>query len=129
MIHLRNGRAERLTHQPKTWCGKPLFGPAEDRGDGIEGFTSYGDPVDVTLNPERGTCPYCRERFDAAYNAAFPEGPKPIATFRADDPADVEKFRSIFGRENLTRVFGEGGGGIAELDEQLRFSQAKGEGQ
>lgn len=130
-IHLRNGRAERHARtfgEGKTWCGKKLFGPPESLADGIEAFTSYGDRIEVTLDPEQGNCPYCRDRFDAAYAAAFPNGPQPIATFRLDDPASVEKARAILGPDNLTRVFGSDGGGIAELEEQLRASQTQGEG-
>jgi hypothetical protein len=31
------------------------------------------------------------EELDAGYKAAFPDGPKPIATFRADCPVDLER--------------------------------------
>lgn len=131
-IHLRNGRAQQhrgmglQDNQGKTWCGKNLFGPAESLPGGLEAFTSYGDRIEVTFDPERGNCPHCRDRFEAAYAAAFPNGLQPIATFRLDDPASVEKARAILGPDNLTHVFGPDGGGIAELDEQLRASQGEG---
>lgn len=133
-IHLRNGRVHQhrgmglQDNQGKTWCGKKLFGPAENLPGGLEVFTSYGERVEVTLDPEQGNCPHCRSRFDAAYAAAFPNGPQPIATFRLDDPASVAQARAILGADNLARVFGADGGGIAELDEQLRATQAQGEG-
>jgi hypothetical protein len=65
-------------------------------------------------------CLYCENEADQAYAREFPEGPKPIATFRLDSPADMERMKSIFGAEALERAFGPEGGGIAEIDEKLR---------
>lgn len=33
------------------------------------------------------------EELDAGYKAAFPDGPQPIATFKRDDPADMERLK------------------------------------
>lgn len=51
------------------------------------------------------------EELAAMYAAAFPEGPKPIATFRTDDPASMERARAVLSPEALNRFFGPGGGG------------------
>lgn len=52
------------------------------------------------------------EELAAGYAAAFPDGPKPIATFRADVPEDVEAARSVLSPDALNRFFGPGGGGV-----------------
>lgn len=57
-------------------------------------------------------CLQCEAEFDAAYKRAFPEGPKPIATFKLDSPGDVERARSVLGVEALTKFFGPDGGGM-----------------
>ncbi len=49
---------------------------------------------------------------DAAYKAAFPEGPKPIATFRADSPEDMARAKALLSPEALNGFFGPGGGGM-----------------
>lgn len=80
--------------------------------------------------PRREAAPTCpnfkgvyreatEEELSAAYAAAFPDGPKPIATFRADNPADVERLKSIVGREALERTFGPGGGGMPAFVEAI----------
>jgi hypothetical protein len=133
-IHLRNGRAapgRTLTHNTvrgvgQTWCGKKLIGePDEVSGDGIETFIVYGNRIEVAADPspEIISCQVCRDRFDTAYAAEFPDGLQPLATFRTDNPGDVERARSILNADNLRRVLGPGGGGIAELTEQLRSGE------
>lgn len=56
-------------------------------------------------------CRQCEDEAHKAYRAAFPEGAKPIATFRLDDPADMERARRLLEPEALRRHFGPGGGG------------------
>lgn len=53
------------------------------------------------------------EELDAAYKEAFPEGPKPIATFRQDSPADMERAKALLSPEALNGFFGPGGSGMA----------------
>src|SRR3546814_2771475 len=52
------------------------------------------------------------EELAAAYAETFPDGPKPIATFRADNPDDVARLKSVIGPDALQGIFGPGGGGI-----------------
>lgn len=52
------------------------------------------------------------EELAAGYAAAFPDGPKPIATFRADNPEDMEAAKAVLSPEALNRYFGPEGGGI-----------------
>jgi len=52
------------------------------------------------------------DELEAGYREAFPDGPKPIATFRADNPVDVERAKSVLSPEALNRFFGPGGGGM-----------------
>lgn len=52
------------------------------------------------------------DELDTGYRAAFPEGPKPIATFRADDPASLERAKEVLSPAALNRFFGPGGGGM-----------------
>lgn len=70
-------------------------------------------------------CLQCENEADAAYKRAFPEGPKPIATFKLDNPANVEAARSVLSPEALNGFFGPGGGGIAAFTEAL--AKAKGD--
>jgi hypothetical protein len=121
-VHLRNPRRAPSSidgRAAKTWCGKTLHG-TPTRDGVMETFTSYGAETLVTADPDAATCERCSAAFDAAYAEAFPGGPKPLATFKLDDPADVERCRSIFGAAALTRTFGPGGGGLAEIEAKLR---------
>lgn len=130
-IHLRNKRAERHPHTKgdgKTWCGKNLLGEPENERDGIETFTSYGNRLSVTLDPDRGSCDRCCEAFETAYSAAFPEGLKLLATFRLDDPADMQRARTFLSPEGLSRFFGPGGGGLPTFDAALRDSDGSPKG-
>jgi hypothetical protein len=121
-VHLRNGRAERHPRTRgvgKTWCGKSLLGQPEDAGTGIETFTSYGDQIHVTYDPQQGTCARCSEAFEAAFAAAFPERSQPIATFRYDNPDDMRRAKAVLGPDALDRFFGPGGGGMAAFEAAL----------
>lgn len=80
--------------------------------DGAEVFTSYGAQVYVSFDPSSGTCPRCRDAFDTAYAAAFPDGLKPIATFKLGDPDDMARAKSVLSPEALNGFFGPGGGGM-----------------
>jgi hypothetical protein len=63
-------------------------------------------------------CPFCHGKgciacpgeADKEYNRQFPDGPKPLATFRTDDPTDMA----------ITSHFKEGGDGMRGLIEALR---------
>lgn len=58
-------------------------------------------------------CLQCEAEADAAYKRAFPDGPKPIATFRLDNPDDVERAKAVLSPDALNGFFGPGGGGMA----------------
>lgn len=65
----------------------------------------------------RGTgCLYCKAEADKTYKAAFPDGPVPIATFTLDE---LPAARAAIGAEAITKAFSEGGGGVAEILENL----------
>jgi hypothetical protein len=64
-------------------------------------------------------CVYCESEADKDYKAAFPDEPKPIATFRLDTPEGAESARRALGIEALQKAFGAGGGGMAEFMENL----------
>ncbi|AMU89866.1 hypothetical protein ATM17_12555 [Sphingopyxis macrogoltabida] len=51
------------------------------------------------------------EELAAGYAAAFPDEPKPIATFRADVPEDIEAAKAVLSPDALNRFFGPDGGG------------------
>jgi hypothetical protein len=51
---------------------------------------------------------------EAGYREAFPEGPKPIATFHADNASDLERAKSLLSPEALNRYFGLAGLGMAQ---------------
>jgi len=130
-IHLRNGRAQRHPQtfgDGKTWCGKKLLGKPETTSDGLETFTSYGAEITATIDPSQASCTRCSEAFDAAYSAAFPEGPKPIATFRFDSPEDMERAGKVLSAEAMKRYFGPGGGGVEAFVQSVRDSDGSPKG-
>jgi|TARA_R100000501_G_scaffold13857_1_gene25417 hypothetical protein len=59
------------------------------------------------------------------YQAAFPDGLKPIATFRADDPASLEHARSVLSPEALDRYFGPEGEGVEAWMEAVERTARK----
>jgi len=65
-------------------------------------------------------CLYCESEANKAYKRAFPDGPKPIATFSLGNPEDVAAARQAIGAEAMQKAFGPGGGGAAEIVENLR---------
>lgn len=128
IIHLRNGRAARHPTTfggGATWCGKKLLDKPQVNEDGTETFTSYGAELIVSFDPAQGTCARCREAFDAAYNEAFPEGLKPIATFRIEDAAEVERAKALLSPNALRQFFGPGGGGMAAFKAAVAASNDK----
>ena len=52
-------------------------------------------------------CLACPGEADAEYHRQFPNGPQPIATFKTNDPKDMETLRSA-----LRESFGDKGQGI-----------------
>jgi hypothetical protein len=114
VLHLRNGRASRHPQTMGvgvTWCGKKLLGKPERSEGATEVFSSYGAEVHVSDDPATGSCERCREAFDAAYSAAFPDGLKPIASFKLNSPDDMGLAKTVLSPETMTRFFGERGEG------------------
>ena len=63
-------------------------------------------------------CIYCASEADKAYKAAFPDGPKPIATFD-NTPEGLAAAREAIGPEALKKAFGAGGGGVDEIVQNI----------
>lgn len=61
-------------------------------------------------------CVYCESEAAKAYRAEFPDGPKPIATFGMDE---MEKANACIGADAITKAFGPGGRGMAEILENI----------
>lgn len=67
-------------------------------------------------------CLYCKAEADRAYKAAFPDGPVPIATFTAEE---LQAAKEAIGADAMCKAFGPGGGGVAEIIENVaRFKRA-----
>lgn len=66
------------------------------------------------------------EELEAGYKAAFPDGPKPIATFRADVPEDMEAAKKVLSPEALNKFFGPEGGGIDAWMEAVEAAGQRG---
>lgn len=64
-------------------------------------------------------CIYCESEAHKAYKRAFPDGPKPLATFTADE-LQQPAVRDAIGAEAVQKAFGPGGGGMTEIVENLR---------
>lgn len=112
VVHMRNGRAHRHPSTfggGETWCGKKLLGQPSCDGEGIETFSCYGADVRTTWDEVFVTCQRCLDAFETSYRRAFPDGPKPIATIRIDNP----RAKELLGPETMTRFFGPNGEGTA----------------
>lgn len=70
-----------------------------------------------------GGCLQCEVEAEKAFRRACPEMPKPLATFRTDDPADMERARRLIGPEAIAKHFGPGGGGMAAFEASLKADQ------
>lgn len=64
-------------------------------------------------------CLYCEAEANKAYKAAFPDGPKPIATFDLSTPEGIAEAKAAIGADALTKAFSEGGGGISEIMDNI----------
>ena len=60
-------------------------------------------------------CLACEGEANKAYKKEFPDGPKPIATFKLDDPQDMERLGKALNMAAIEKAFGEAGGGMAEI--------------
>jgi hypothetical protein len=122
-VHVRNGRAQghpQTFGDGVTWCGKKLIGKPEREEAGLQVFSCYGSEVHVSDDPSQTSCARCRAAFDAAYSAAFPEGLKPLATFKLDSAADMARAKDVLAPETLTRFFGAQGEGMTAYEQFLR---------
>lgn len=68
-------------------------------------------------------CPCCDEEADKDYKKAFPDGPKPIATYDTSNLAEMETLKRVFGVDSLNKAFGDGGGGLAEILGKLKSNE------
>lgn len=64
-------------------------------------------------------CLYCEAEAKKAYQREFPDGPKPLATFTADE-LEQPAVRGAIGAEAVQKAFSPGGRGMAEIAENLR---------
>ena len=67
-------------------------------------------------------CVYCEGEANKAYKRDFPDGPKPIATFTADE---IDDAKQIIGMDALLKAFGKDGGGVEEIAKNFEDWQAK----
>lgn len=65
-------------------------------------------------------CIACPGESDREYKKQFPDGPVPLATFKLDDPEDMETARQTIGGLAMKHAYGEGGRGLAEIIENLK---------
>lgn len=63
-------------------------------------------------------CLQCKAELDKEYKRQFPDGPQPIAIFKT--PEEIGKVKAAIGREAIEKAFGPGGGGVAEIIENLK---------
>lgn len=72
-------------------------------------------------------CVYCKTEADKAYKAEFPSGPQPIASFKLNDPRDLEAARQSIGADAMRKAFSAGGSGIAEIIANIHAAKSKGD--
>ena len=65
-------------------------------------------------------CLACPQEVKKAYKEAFPDGPKPIATIKLDDPKAMERAKKALGKDALEKAFGPDGGGVEEIINNCR---------
>lgn len=65
-------------------------------------------------------CAACDGEADKAYKLAFPDGPKPMATFRCDSQEDMAVLQAVFSADAIRRAFGPDGKGMEEIRANLR---------
>lgn len=66
-------------------------------------------------------CLYCKSEADKSFKIAFPNGPEPMATFTL---AELDKARHAIGADALTKAFSPGGGGLAEIIENIEKAKS-----
>lgn len=64
-------------------------------------------------------CLACPGEADKAYKEAFPDGPKPIASFKLNDPKELEIAKKTIGRGAIDKAFAKDGGGLEEIIKNL----------
>lgn len=60
-------------------------------------------------------CVCCKDEADRKYKEQFPDGPKPLITFKRNDPQDMELMRESIGGKALQQAFSPAGGGMSEV--------------
>lgn len=65
-------------------------------------------------------CMACPGEAEKAYREAFPDGPKPIATFKTDNPKDMKRLKQYFGKDALHKAFRPEGGGAEEIIDNFK---------
>ena len=68
-------------------------------------------------------CLACPGEAEKAFHAAFPDGPKPIATFKPGDPRELERMKKAIGKDALDKAFGPNGGGVSEIIDNLTIQK------
>lgn len=71
-------------------------------------------------------CVACEGEAERAYKLAFPDGPKPVATFETT-PEGLRFANVTIGAEAIDKAFGPGGGGVAEILHNCRKAAEEGE--
>ena len=69
-------------------------------------------------------CISCLEEAKADYEKQFPNGPQPIATFKIDNPKDMENMKQIFGAKAIKKAFAPDGNGMSGIMENLKNHDA-----
>lgn len=65
-------------------------------------------------------CLACPGEYDKEYKRQFPDGPKPLASFKTDNPKDMEIANECIGAKAIEKFFGDGGGGMEAFIKNLR---------
>lgn len=65
-------------------------------------------------------CLSCEGEADKEYKRQFPDGPVPIATFKTDDPKQMESMGRVLHAKGITEAFQEGGGGMGRILELIK---------
>lgn len=60
-----------------------------------------------------------KKELDAEYKRQFPDGPKPIFTADLTTPEGIESAKRVIGKEAIEKAFGEGGGGVQEIMDNI----------
>lgn len=71
-------------------------------------------------------CLSCEGEAEKEYNRQFPNGPEPMASFKTDDPKQMEALKRCLSATVLNEEFGPNGKGVDGIQERITAERKAG---